>query len=32
MLSKQVEIPENVMLMAWVMTVQHLTKGEKDVT
>ncbi len=32
MLSEQLEIPEDVMLMAWVITAQHLTKGEKDIT
>ncbi|NSY51295.1 hypothetical protein [Agrobacterium tumefaciens] len=32
MLSEQREIPEDVMLMAWVITAEHLTKGEKDVT
>lgn len=26
------EIPDDVMLLAWIITAEHLTRGEKDVT
>lgn len=32
MLNKQLEIPEDIMMLAWVITARHLTRGQKDVT
>lgn len=30
--NKRIGIPDDIMMLAWMITAEHLTRGEKDVT